>query len=69
MILLGLLTIYPTNASNSELDKQRRLLNKFSNNWDTETISTDDTSYDDSNQRRPNPGLRYLEELLRARQR
>lgn len=68
MILLGLLSIYPTNASNSELDKQRRLLNKFSNNWDTDTIVTDDTSYDDS-QRRPNPGLRYLEELLKTRQR
>lgn len=60
--------MHPTNATNSALDKQRRLINKFSNNWDTETIISDDTSYDDS-QRRPNPGLRYLEEFLKTRQR
>lgn len=60
--------MYPTNASNSELDKQRRLFNKFNSNWDTETISSDGTSVENT-QNRPNPGLRFLEELLRTRQR
>lgn len=58
--------MYPTNATISELDKQRRLINKFSNNWDTETI--DDSMYDDL-QRRPNPKLRLLDQLFKARQR
>lgn len=61
-----MLSMYPTNATDSELDKQRRLFNKFSNNWLSKAIISDDISSDDT-QNKPNPGLRFFEELLKIR--
>lgn len=54
----------------TDQDKQRRLFNRISNRLESETNARDETTFDESNaQVRLNPGLRYIAELLKTRQR
>ena len=68
------MSVYPTLviASNSELDsgfsKQHRLFNKLGSNWAIEDSPQIDPTFDESEDG-IDPALRFLEELVKSRQR
>lgn len=68
MTLLALLLIYSAHASNLEHAIQHRLFNRFIDDLNSDPNAPNENTFDEM-KHEPNPKLRVLEDLVKARQR